>query len=54
MATSQPTTATIGNTPKTKKSSAWKQSVNKPKTHWTALKAVNMPHTQRARQKKIG
>ncbi len=39
---------------KPKKSSAWKQAVNRPKTNWAAKSAVNRPKTQRAKQFKLG
>lgn len=41
-------------TPAPKKSSAWKQGLNKPKTNWASKSAVNRPRTQRATQFKIG
>lgn len=39
---------------KPKKSSAWKQAVNRPKTNWASKSAVNRPKTLRAKQFKIG
>lgn len=41
-------------TPAPKKSSAWKQGINRPKTNWAAKSAVNRPKTQRAKQFKLG
>lgn len=37
-----------------KKSSAWKQGINRPKTNWASKSAVNRPTTQRAKQFKLG
>ena len=51
MATQQGTT--WGNTPQPKKSSAWKQAVNLPKTNTTSKKAVNRMRTGRAKTNKL-
>jgi hypothetical protein len=37
-----------------KKSSAWKQGVNRPKTNWASKTAVNRRTTGRAKQNKVG
>ena len=37
-----------------KKSSAWKQAINRPKTNWASKAAVNRARTNRAKQNKIG
>jgi hypothetical protein len=52
MATAKPKAQPVEPAPK--KSSAWKQGLNKPKTNWASKSAVNRPRTQRATQFKIG